>query len=417
LKILFVTWDGPQVNYLESLFLPIFAGLRPHGFEFDVLQFRFGTAAQEEAVRAACAAAGCGYTSARIWRWGPPGAFASALRGGLDIRRALRRSRADAIMPRSVLPSLALLASGAVGRTPVLMDADGLEIDERAEFAGLKTTGPIYRLLRDIEAQMVRRSTAILTRTEATREILMARAGPPADPSKYTIVTNGRDEKIFHPSDEQSRRAVRAELGIAADAPLLVYAGSLGGRYRTRRIGELALELRALRPDARLLVLSGSPEVAQRELIEPLPGLADFTIVRRAPPEEVPRYLAAADAGTAFISASFSTLGISPVKTGEYLLCGVPIVGTLQVGDNALPLAAGVFFDDRRSDLEAARWIVEEVLPNRETYRERARAVGVERLSLGRSVRDYRDALANLARLGGPRRQASDWSRLTKRGA
>ena len=401
MKILFVTWDGPQVNYLESLFLPIFEGLRPHGFEFDILQFRFGTAAQEDAVRAACAAAGCGYTSAKIWRRGPLGAFASALRGGFDIRRALRRHGSQAIMPRSVLPSLALLASGAVRTTPVLMDADGLEIDERAEFAGLKTTGPIYRLLRDVEAQMVRRSTSILTRTEGTRDILMARAGPPADPSKYTIVTNGRDERLFHPFDDAIRTGVRAELGIAPDAPLLVYAGSLGGRYRTRSIGELALELRALRPDTRLLVLSGSPEVAQSELIDPLPGLAEFTIVRRAPPGEVPRYLAAADAGTAFISASFSTRGIAPVKTGEYLLCGVPIVGTAAVGDNQAPLAAGVFFDESRGLPEAARWIADDILPNRQAYRENARAVGVERFSLGRSIRDYRDALANLqARLG-----------------
>jgi glycosyltransferase involved in cell wall biosynthesis len=401
LKILFVTWDGPQVHYLESLFLPIFAGLRPHGFEFDILQFRFGTAEQEDAVRAACVAAGCGYTSAAIWRWGPMGAFASALRGGILVRKALRRSGADAIMPRSTLPSLAVLAGRADRLRPVLLDADGLEIDERAEFSGLKTTGPIYRLLRDIESQMARRSTAILTRTEATREILMARAGPPADPSKYTIVTNGRDETIFHPFDEGSRQAVRRELGVAADAPLIVYAGSLGGRYRTRRIGELALELRALRPDTRLLVLSGSPEIAQAELIDPLPGLAEFTIVRRVPPDEVPRYLATADVGTAFIAASFSTLGIAPVKTGEYLLCGIPIVGTAQVGDNSAAVSAGIFFDDSGSDEEAARWIVDTVLPNREDCRQRARAVGVERHSLDRSIRDYRDALANLARLSG----------------
>jgi len=402
LKILFVTWDGPQVHYLESLFLPIFTGLKRDGFEFDILQFRWGSAEEEAAVRATCAEAGCGYRSVDIWRWGALGAFATAVLGGLRVRKAVRHFGADAIMPRSVLPSLAVLAGGGSGLRPVLLDADGLELDERVEFAGLKTTGPVYRLLRDIEAQMVRKSTAILTRTAATRDVLMARAGPPADPAKYTVVTNGRDERIFHPFDDDGRRAVRAELGIAPDAPLLVYAGSLGGRYRTRRIGELALELRALRPDTRLLVLTGSPEVAQAELIDPLPGLAEFTVVRRVPPDDVPRYLAGADVGTAFISESFSTKGIAPVKIGEYLLCGVPTVGTAAVGDNEAPVSAGVFFDDSRGLAEAARWIANEVLPNREAYRERARAAGVERFSLGRSVQDYRDALANLARLSGP---------------
>jgi hypothetical protein len=31
LRLLFVTWDSPGTSYLESLFLPIFAGLRPYG--------------------------------------------------------------------------------------------------------------------------------------------------------------------------------------------------------------------------------------------------------------------------------------------------------------------------------------------------------------------------------------------------
>lgn len=402
MKILFVTWDGPQVHYLESLFLPIFAGLRPDGYEFDILQFRWGSAAEEDAVRSACAEAGCGYSAVKIWRWGALGAFATALLGGRRLRQAVRRFGADAIMPRSVLPSLVTLAGGGPRLRPVLMDADGLEIDERAEFSGLRTTGLVYRLLRDIEAQMVRKSTAIVTRTAATREILMARAGPPADPAKYAIVGNGRDSRDFHPFDEQSRRSVRAELGIAADAPLIAYVGSFGPKYRTSAIGELAMALRALRPDTRLLVLSLAPDQVRSELFDRFPGLAEFATVVRSPPQDVARYLAAADVGTVFITESFSTRAVLPVKTGEYLLCGVPAVGTVATGDNEAALGAGVFFDDRRGPGEAARWVVDEILPKREEYRRRARAVGVEHFSLERSLRDYRSALANLARLSGP---------------
>lgn len=402
MKILFVTWDGPQVHYLESLFLPIFSSLRPDGYEFEILQFRWGSAAEEEAVRAACAEAGCGYSSVRIWRWGALGAFATALLGGFRVRKAVRRSGADAIMPRSVLPSLAVLAGRGPELRPVLMDADGLEIDERAEFSGMKTTGLAYRLLRDIEAQIVRKSTAIIVRTPATREILMARAGPPADPAKYTVVGNGRDERAFHPSDEQSRQAVRAELGLAPDAPLIVYVGSFGAKYRTGAIGELAMALHAIRPDTRLLVLSLAPEQVRAELFDRFPELAGFATVVRSPPQDVARYLAAADVGTVFITEAFSTRAVLPVKTGEYLLCGVPTVGTVSTGDNEYALGAGVFFDDRRGPAEAARWVVDEILPRREEYRRRARAVGLEQFSLTRSIQDYRAALANLARLSGP---------------
>lgn len=399
MKILFVTWDGPQVHYLESLFLPIFAGLRAHGFEFEILQFRWGSAAEEAAVRAACAEAGCGYRSVSIWRWGALGPFVTALLGGLRIRKAVRDSGADAIMPRSVLPSLAVLAAGGGALPAVLLDADGLESDERVEFAGMKATGMAYRVLRDIEAQMVRKSTAVLVRTAAARDVLMARAGPPGDPAKYTIVGNGRDARVFHPFDEQSRRAVRSELGIANEAPLIVYVGSFGAKYRTHAIGELAMALRARRPDTRLLVLSLAPEQVRAELFDRFPELAGFAQVVRTAPQDVARFLAAADVGTVFINETFSTRTVLPVKTGEYLLCGVPTVGTVAIGDNEAALGAGVFFDDRRGPDEAARWVVEEILPEREDYRRRARAIGVEHFSLERSIRDYRDALGNFARL------------------
>lgn len=402
MRILFVTWDGPQVHYLESLFLPIFAGLRADGYEFDILQFRWGSAADEEAVRAACAEAGCGYASVKVWRWGALGAFATALLGGRRMRKAIRRFGSDAIMPRSVLPSLVTLAGGGPALRPVLLDADGIEPDERVEFAGMSATGLAYRLLRDIEAQMVRKATAVLVRTAAAREILMARAGPPADPAKYTIVANGRDGEAFHPFDEQARRAVRSDLGIAPDAPLIVYVGSFGPKYRTRAVGELAMELQALRPDTRLLVLSLSPEEVQKELLDSFSGLAGFTSVFRAPFRDVPRYLAAADVGTVFITETFSTRTVVPVKTGEYLLCGVPTVGTAAIGDNEAAIAAGVFFDDRSGPAEAARWVVDEVLPQREDYRRRGRAVGLEYYSVERSIRDYRAALENMVRLGGP---------------
>lgn len=400
MRILFVTWDGPQVNYLESLFLPIFAGLKPHGYHFDVLQFRWGTRAQANAIAALCAASGIGYRAANIGRWGGNvGPLVTAVLGGRQVRGAIRDFGSDVVMPRSVLPSLTMLAGRADRLRPVLLDADGLELDERVEFGGMASTGLAYRLLRDVEAQMVRRARGVITRTQPTVDVLVARAGPPVTSAMFTTVANGRDGRLFHPLDPRGRAAARAEIGIADDVPLIVYAGSVGARYRTKAIGEFALALRRLRPDTQLLVLTGSHEIATRELIEPLPELASFTTLRRVPPDVVPRFLAAADVGTALIRPSFSTRGILPVKTGEYLLCGVPVFGTAAVGDNAAAIQAGVFLDEEHGPDGAAAWVVRDVLPQREEMRQRARAVGALHFSLERSIEDYRRALERLAGL------------------
>jgi glycosyltransferase involved in cell wall biosynthesis len=394
LRILFVTWDGPQVSYLQSLFLPIFEGLKPHGIHFDILQFRWGTAQQEDAVRQACEGAGFGYKAIRVWRWGgSAGPFASAVVGGARVRRAIRRFKSDLVMPRSILPSLAVLAGKGHSLRPVLLDSDGLDVDERVEFGGMKSTGPAYRILRDVEAQMVRRSRATLVRSPAGREVLMARAGPTVSANSFFIVSNGRDQNLFTPGDEQARQSVRAEVGVGTAAPLVIYVGSIGGKYRTDRVGEFTTELLKLRPDTRLLVLTGSIEEARAELFAPFPELKTSTTIFSVDPAEVPRFIAAADIGTSFITPSFSMRAAAPIKTAEYLLCGVPVVGAAQVGDPGAALAQGVFFDDRCGLAEAAQWVVSHILPDRVSLRERARQVGVENFSLEGSIQAYLKAV------------------------
>jgi glycosyltransferase involved in cell wall biosynthesis len=394
LKLLFVTWDGPQVHYLESLFLPIFERLAEYGVRVDILQFRWGSEAEAEAVGKRCAKAGCGYRHVTIRRGlAGLGPFATALAGSGHVRRAVAECGSDAVMRRSRMPARAGRAAGGAGLRPILFDADGLAADERVDFAGLSPRGPTYRILRQVEARTVRASASVLVRSPAAAQILQERSGCGLE--RFHIVANGRDEKAFHPFDEAARQAARESLGIAAGAPVVVYAGSVGPQYRFDLIRDFAEALAKLRPDGRLLVLSGSPEAAKAELA----GASLAPIFLRAAPEEVPRYLAAADLGLAFRADSFSMQGVSPVKLGEYLLCGVPALGNSMIGDTSGAIADGVFMDDRMGPDAAARWLVEDILPRREDYRARARTIATEVFSLSRSVEDYLRAIQPVERL------------------
>jgi glycosyltransferase involved in cell wall biosynthesis len=396
---LFVTWDGPQVSYVESLFIPIFRGLAEHGIGTDILQFRWGTKKQGEQVRSLCAEAGIGYRAVTV-RQGMRGLapFATAVLGARHVRRCVRDFGSDVIMPRSILASIPVLRAGGAALRPILLDADGLALDERVEFAGLSPKSFTYRLLRDVEAQSVREAGAVLVRSESAKGVLVSRAGPPVTEERFVTVTNGRDERLFHPSGPAERDIVRAKLGIAPEAPLLVYAGSVGPQYRFDQLGQLAEALLDRRADTRLLVLTGSPDAARAALASS-GRLAEVTTILRAPPDEVPRYLAAADIGAAFRTASFSTRAVAPVKLSECLLCGVPVVGTASIGDTQAAVEAGVFFSDDASMAAAADWAVNSVLPQREAFRDRARQVGLARFSLSRSVADYQAAIALLYKM------------------
>lgn len=399
MNILFVTWDGPQVSYLESLFLPIFKGLQRHGLQFHVLQFTWGDAQRIERSRSACADAGIAYRAVAIRRWPRSlGALITAVWGGREVRKAIGEYSIDVLMPRSILPGLSALLGVRADMPHLVFDADGLALDERVDFAGQSPHSLVHRLLRDIEAQLVRRADVVLTRSAKASLILLARAGAGTAEAKFHVVGNGRDASLFHPQDAQARARTRAGLGIAADAPLLVYAGSMGLQYCADEMLRLFQHVHLRRADSRLLVLTQSPEHFQGALAQSsLP--ADAVLVRAVAPDQVPQYLACADLGLALRRPSFSMQGVAPIKLGEYLLCGLPVAATAGIGDTDALAGDGGFLLERMEDAAlhgAADWFVDSVLPQRDALRARCRELGHHRFSLDACIAQYHAALQAL---------------------
>lgn len=396
MKVLFVTWDGPQVTYLESLFLPIFMRLAKKGITFQVLQFTWGGAERLALTRQACEQAGFGYEAVSVWRRPrAAGAMLTALAGARHVKKAVQAHHIDAVMARSTLPALATMLALRGSQCRMVFDADGLPLDERVDFAGQPPSGLAHRLLRDVEAQAVRRADVVLTRSSKAVEILQARAGAGTSVNKFHVVTNGRDAERFKPANTAESAQVRRNLGLTMDAPLIVYAGSMGPQYCMDEMLRLFTLIHDRRPDAHLLVLTGSPE-AVRPALDKHPQLNGCVTTLTVPAQVVPQYLGCADLGLALRQPSFSMQAVAPIKLGEYLLCGLPVVATAGIGDTqAISAEAGMLLQ-RMDDGElktAADWFIDSVLPEREKYRASSRAVGLSTFSLEASAASYAQAL------------------------
>jgi glycosyltransferase involved in cell wall biosynthesis len=398
-KILFVTWDGPQVSYLEGLFLPIFKALKKSGFDFHILQFTWGDPQQVKASRQACIESGFTYQAKIIWRHPVSlGGLLTALDGARVIRKAIRDHQIDVLMPRSTLPALATLLALRGSSLPMIFDADGLPLDERVDFAGQSPSSFVYRLLRDIEAQTVRRADVVLTRSAKAVEILHARSGAGTSAEKFHVVVNGRDVEQFQSADATASANVRLGLGLSADTPLLVYAGSMGRQYCIDEMLRLFTLIYKRKPDAHFLILTGSPEYVQ-PVLDKHQHLRGCVTALSMPAKAVPQYLGCADLGLALRQPSFSMQAIAPIKLGEYLLCGLPVVATAGIGDaDAISTDAGILLlrmDD--AELNAvADWFINSVLPYRDIYRANSRAIGLSRFSLEASAASYVQALEHL---------------------
>lgn len=397
MKIGFITWDGPDQNYMESLFLPIFARVAERGEDigFSTLQFTWDF--DTSSIEAASERLDFGYESADVLRkpLKPATALMIAIGGGKVIDFC-NRHQIDMLMPRSIITAaMVLIARKALPDVKICFDADGFVADERVDFLGWSSSGLTYRIFRDVEAQMARVADSVVVRTHRAKEILRARAGSGVDPDKIFVVSNGKDADAFRPLDEAMRLQVREDAGVPSDAPWIVYAGSIGPQYHPLEMLRFFELVRKRRPDARLQILTGQVDEMRGHVVDA--GLGDFVDVRRVPPDDVPRYLGAADVGLALRQPTFSQRGVAPIKVGEYLLCGLPVVATRGVGDidDQLDPSVGHLLDRLDDDAlsDAVGWFFDEVLAEREAFRTRCRKLGVEEFAMDTCAQRYLRAI------------------------
>ncbi len=379
MKLLYATWDGPDSNYLESLFFPLFEALRPLGVETHVVQFSWDVRTFSARVQNAARSRNVGYEVHEVPR--RPLRAATLLGigfGAAVLARSARRIGAEALMPRSHIPGAMALIAQPLLRIPLVWDSDGLMPDERADFGGWSRAGGTYRLFRGIERRLF--AHRVLTRTEAAKRLLIERGA-----TDVVCVPNGKSAEEFRPANDEERAQVRAELGLDAKTPLIIYVGSLGPQYRPAEMAQLLARM----PDAHFLALTGSGELMRSSLTAA--GVTRFT-VKRVEAHEVARFIRAADAGLSFREPTLSMRGVCPLKVVEYLLSGVPIVTNRGVGDLDALGDAGISLPDFSSaSLDAAaRSITQLGAHNRVA----ARQLGLSRFSLEAAARGYAVSLS-----------------------
>jgi glycosyltransferase involved in cell wall biosynthesis len=140
------------------------------------------------------------------------------------------------------------------------------------------------------------------------------------------------DLDLFKASAEDRRKS-RASLELG-DRFTLIYSGSLDGWYLTEKMADFFASFLKRRPDAHLLWLTTGSHQRIRELMSGRQIAPTNFSVHSAVAADVPRYLAAADAGIAFIKPCFSKIASSPTKYAEYLACGLPLIINPGIGDS-----------------------------------------------------------------------------------
>jgi glycosyltransferase involved in cell wall biosynthesis len=257
----------------------------------------------------------------------PATAF-DVIAGGLAAARLVRRHRLDAIHARNHMPAAMAMIAGRLAPCQLIFDLRGLMAEEYVDAGYWKRGGVPYRLTQWVQRAALRRADGVVTLTEAVRPHLSpAKAGPE---TTFVIPCCADLERIEERSAE--RAAARAELGLG-ERPAMVYVGKFTGWYMEREMADFVAVARRSEPDLLFLIVTqADPAPMLSELDRCGIGPDDYRVLR-AEPEEIGRYLAAADVGLSFVRPCFSKISSSPTKIGEYLAAGLPVVSTAGIGD------------------------------------------------------------------------------------
>jgi len=339
-RTLYITYDGLTDPLGRSQVLPYLVGLAQRGHRITILSCEKPQRLERDGdrIRQLCADAGIEWVPLKYHK--QPLVVSSMIDAAALQRAAIRLHRAeqfDLVHCRSYIPARAGLALKRRLGTKFLFDMRGFWPDEKIEGDNWNLGNPLYRAayryFKRLESRLLRGADHIVSLTEAGKAQLLTRPELASDPAPITVIPCCVDFDHFPLATDASRAVARRTLGIAADAPVLGYLGSLGSWYMGNEMLDFFGVYRSRHPDARFLFVTPDSPESIRAAAAARGIDRDHVIIRAASREEVPQYMSAADLGIFFIEPVFSKTASSPTKMGEMLALGLPLVTNAGVGD------------------------------------------------------------------------------------
>jgi glycosyltransferase involved in cell wall biosynthesis len=297
---------------------------------------------------------------------------------------ALGRGRFDAVLVHSYAHATALLAylGAALGRIPVLLRTES----ERLRPRPLRVRAARRVLL----APLLRSTAAVLAIGSTNREFYLHHGVPP---ERTFWTPYGVDNDFFATFARERARhrcEVRSELGLAPDAPVVLFAGKLIPRKRPADLIDAVAALATAPRPSLLFVGAGALRGALETRARAAAVGSRFVGFRNQ--SEIGRYYAAADVFV--LPSEFETWGL---VLNEAMACGLPVVASTGAGATRDLVVEGVNgFACPAGDVATIARALARLLGDA-AFRERAGRASreiVDRCSIERSVEGIGRALA-----------------------
>jgi glycosyltransferase involved in cell wall biosynthesis len=234
--------------------------------------------------------------------------------------------------------TLALTLRRRLANLRVIFDCRGAASAEYAGYHGLDETNFInwpqenraaYTRIDECERLALRESDGVLFVSHAMRNYYNERIGL-RENLRYAVVPGCVDTKQYRIASRQ-RDEVRHRLNLNGKF-VVIYCGNLDWYQLPQESLRLFRIISTIKPNAHFLAITTHAARMEQE-IRHAGILSDKTTVLSVLPDEVGIHLAAGDVALALRACSDASRVASPVKFGEYLASGLPVIATAGIGD------------------------------------------------------------------------------------
>lgn len=170
----------------------------------------------------------------------------------------------------------------------------------------------------------------IIVQSEELKEKLIGIRGL----KRTEVVPVGFNRNLFSPSGEDKKHNLRSSLNFHGNDSILVYCGVIASLRQLDRLIEAFKKVHRTYDNAKLLMIGDGNALDEiKALARSVQIEKSIIFTGRIPHDEVVNYIGMADIGISYIPINENYHYNPPLKTFEYLACGLPTVATRTVSN------------------------------------------------------------------------------------
>lgn len=338
--VLYISYDGMTDPLGQSQVLPYLTGLSKKGFNIILISFekqeRFtGT---KPLIEKLCQEAGIVW-SPLMYTKKPP--VLSTLWDVFKLKRIILKLHRQYHFSLTHCRSHISAIGGAYLRrkadVPFIFDMRGFYADERVDGGIWKLSNPLFKMVyhyfKAKEKEFLKNAAATISLTEAGKKIIHGWEGFEQTPIEVIPCCADLDHFNRDRVDINRVSDWREKLRIDSGDFVVSYLGSLGTWYLGDEMFRFFKQLLISRPQAKFLLITPDSKTIIDKIAKSNHIPNTSIIVQQAKRNEVPALLLLSDISLFFIKPVFSKQASSPVKMGEILAMGIPVIANSGVGD------------------------------------------------------------------------------------